>query len=80
MKAVLRYGKKQFTLDENKRDTYEDSLSSGHEPSVFTTFEGELKQLMVVCVIQVLFILCFNYYLFFQTDIFKESCCYTTML
>lgn len=49
MKAVLRYGKKQFTLDENKRDTYKDSLSSGQEPSVFTTFEGELKQLMVVC-------------------------------
>ncbi|KAJ0086115.1 hypothetical protein Patl1_09383 [Pistacia atlantica] len=48
VKAVLKYGKKQSTLDENKRDTYEDSLSSGHGPSVFTTFEGELKQLMVV--------------------------------
>lgn len=49
MKAVLKYGKKQFTVDENRRDAYKDSMASGHEPSVLTTFEGELKQLMVVC-------------------------------
>lgn len=49
MKAVLKYGKKQFTVDVNRRDTYHDSMASRHEPSVLTTFEGELKQLTVVC-------------------------------
>lgn len=48
VKAVLKYGKKQFTVDENRRDTYNDSMASRHEPSVLTTFEGELKQLTVV--------------------------------
>lgn len=47
MKAVIKYGKKPFVLDENKRDTYKHSLDS-HEPSVLMTFEGELKQLMAV--------------------------------
>ncbi|KAH9693887.1 Bromo domain-containing protein [Citrus sinensis] len=48
VKAVLKYGKKQFTVDVNRRDTYHDSMASRHEPSVLTTFEGELKQLTVV--------------------------------
>ncbi|KAH7567011.1 hypothetical protein JRO89_XS07G0006600 [Xanthoceras sorbifolium] len=48
VKAVMKYGKKHFPVDENKRDTYMDSLASDHEPCVLTTFEGELKQLMVV--------------------------------
>ncbi|CAK7346021.1 unnamed protein product [Dovyalis caffra] len=47
VKAVMKYGKKPFVIDENKRDTYKHPLGS-HEPSVLTTFEGELKQLMVV--------------------------------
>ncbi|KAG5246602.1 bromodomain-containing protein [Salix suchowensis] len=47
VKAVIKYGKKPFVLDENKRDTYKHSLDS-HEPSVLMTFEGELKQLMAV--------------------------------
>ena len=49
MKSVLKYGKKQFAVDENRRDTYQHSLDSGHGPSVLTTLEGELKQLMAVC-------------------------------
>ncbi|KAK2660900.1 hypothetical protein Ddye_007433 [Dipteronia dyeriana] len=48
VKAVMKYGKKHFPVDEHKRDTYMNSLASDHEPSVFTTFEGELKQLTVV--------------------------------
>ncbi|KAK3232007.1 hypothetical protein Dsin_003888 [Dipteronia sinensis] len=48
VKAVMKYGKKHFPVDEHKRDTYMDSLASDHEPSVFKTFEGELKQLTVV--------------------------------
>ena len=47
MKAVIKYGKKPFVLDENKRDTYRHPLDS-HEPSVLMTFDGELKQLMAV--------------------------------
>jgi hypothetical protein len=49
LKSVLKYGKKQFAIDENRRDTYEHSMDSGHGPSVLATFEGELKQLMAVC-------------------------------
>ncbi|KAJ4827494.1 hypothetical protein Tsubulata_027972 [Turnera subulata] len=48
VKAVLRYGKKPFAIDENRRDTYRPPSASINEPSVLTTFEGELKQLMVV--------------------------------
>uniref|UniRef100_A0A6M2EJR9 Bromo domain-containing protein n=1 Tax=Populus davidiana TaxID=266767 RepID=A0A6M2EJR9_9ROSI len=47
VKAVIKYGKKPFVLDENKRDTYKHPLDS-HEPSVLMTFDGELKQLMAV--------------------------------
>ncbi|KAG6785567.1 hypothetical protein POTOM_007131 [Populus tomentosa] len=47
VKAVMKYGKKPFVLDENKRDTYKHPLGS-HEPSILSTFEGELKQLVVV--------------------------------
>ncbi|KAF3973805.1 hypothetical protein ACB098_01G077700 [Castanea mollissima] len=48
LKSVLKYGKKQFVVDENRRDTYQHSLDSGHGPSVLGTLEGELKQLMAV--------------------------------
>ncbi|KAJ6414320.1 hypothetical protein OIU84_007023 [Salix udensis] len=47
VKAVMKYGKKPFVLDENKRDTYKHPLGS-HEPSILSTFEGEIKQLVVV--------------------------------
>lgn len=60
MKAVLKYGKKPFALDENRRDTYRHPLASMHEPSVTTAFGGELKQLMVVCKKKFL-IICFGF-------------------
>lgn len=49
LKGVVKYGKKQFAIDENKRDTYKDFLDSGHGPSVMATLEGDWKQLMAVC-------------------------------
>ncbi|KAG2698131.1 hypothetical protein I3760_07G135800 [Carya illinoinensis] len=48
LKGVVKYGKKQFAIDENKRDTYKDFLDSGHGPSVMATLEGDWKQLMAV--------------------------------
>ncbi|GAV88749.1 Bromodomain domain-containing protein [Cephalotus follicularis] len=46
----LRNGKKQSVPDENRRNTYRQSLQSsrGREPSVLATFDGERKQLMAV--------------------------------
>ncbi|KAL5713807.1 hypothetical protein ACHQM5_015852 [Ranunculus cassubicifolius] len=46
----MKYGKKNYVLDENRRTTYNlsHSLNSGHTPSVLATFEGEKKQLMAV--------------------------------
>ncbi|KAF8405547.1 hypothetical protein HHK36_010454 [Tetracentron sinense] len=46
----MKNGKKQFVLDENRRNTYRQSHPSagGHEPSVFNTFDGEKKHLMAV--------------------------------
>ncbi|XP_038705116.1 uncharacterized protein LOC120000988 isoform X2 [Tripterygium wilfordii] len=46
VRAVMKYGKKHFAVDENKRDTYKQPVAS--EPSVWTTFEGELDQLVPV--------------------------------
>ncbi|KAF5455640.1 hypothetical protein F2P56_025192 [Juglans regia] len=48
LKSVVKYGKKQFAIDENRRDTYKDFLDSGHGPSVMATLEGNWKQLMAV--------------------------------
>ncbi|KAL6982600.1 hypothetical protein U1Q18_015988 [Sarracenia purpurea var. burkii] len=50
LKAEAKNGKKQFSLDENRRATYKQfrRLAFGHEPSVLTTFNGDLKQLMGV--------------------------------
>ena len=47
----MKHGKKQFVLDENRRNTYKQFYSSagGREPSVLTTFEGERKLLLPVC-------------------------------
>ncbi|XP_043713746.1 uncharacterized protein LOC122662232 isoform X2 [Telopea speciosissima] len=46
----VKYGKKQFVLDENRRNTYKQfhPLAVGCKPSVFTAFDGEPKQLMTV--------------------------------
>lgn len=43
--AVMKYGKRQYAVDENKRDTYRYSV---HTSSIFNTLEGETKQLMTV--------------------------------
>ncbi|XP_062028553.1 uncharacterized protein LOC133744464 isoform X1 [Rosa rugosa] len=48
LRSVLRYGKKQFPVDENRRETYRQSLASEHEPSELTGLEGEWNQLMAV--------------------------------
>ncbi|KAJ8625656.1 hypothetical protein MRB53_034186 [Persea americana] len=50
LKGMSRFGKKPFVFDENRRNTYKLSQqsSSGSEPSVLTTFDGEKKQLMAV--------------------------------
>jgi hypothetical protein len=50
LKSVLKNGKNQFAIDENRRDTYKHSLDSGHGLSILTNLEGELKQLMAVCI------------------------------
>ncbi|KAK9270325.1 hypothetical protein L1049_025903 [Liquidambar formosana] len=44
----MKYGKKQVSLDENRRETYRHFLASGGEASVLTTLDGEKKQLMAV--------------------------------
>ncbi|XP_025013679.2 uncharacterized protein LOC8273622 isoform X3 [Ricinus communis] len=49
LKAVLKYGKKPYAVDENRRDTYKQPLASTPEPSSLNFFEGELKQLVAVC-------------------------------
>ncbi|KAK7351811.1 hypothetical protein VNO77_11522 [Canavalia gladiata] len=48
VKAVLRYGKKQFMVDETRRDTYKNPVALANEPPVLTTVEDEFKQLLAV--------------------------------
>ncbi|XWS14369.1 hypothetical protein CRYUN_Cryun35bG0003300 [Craigia yunnanensis] len=48
VKAVMKYGMKHFAVDENRRDTYNHSLTSGHEQPIFSTLDEELKQLIPV--------------------------------
>ncbi|KAE8717084.1 transport and Golgi organization 2-like protein [Hibiscus syriacus] len=48
VKAVMKYGMKHFAVDENRRDSYNHSLTSGHEQHIFSTLDGELKQLVPV--------------------------------
>jgi len=48
LKAVLRYGKKQYTVDETRRDTYRNPVAVGNEPPVLTAFEDNSKQLLAV--------------------------------
>lgn len=49
---MIKYGKKHFEVDEYKRDTYRFSLASGYGASTLATLEGELKQLVEVCIWQ----------------------------
>ncbi|KAF6137652.1 hypothetical protein GIB67_020368 [Kingdonia uniflora] len=46
----MKAGKKQFVMDENRRNTYNPSHQSanGREPSILTTFDEEKRQLMPV--------------------------------
>ncbi|TYI82018.1 hypothetical protein E1A91_D05G193400v1 [Gossypium mustelinum] len=48
VRAVMKYGMKHFAVDENRRDTYNHSSTSGHEQRTFSTLDGELKQLILV--------------------------------
>ncbi|KAJ4916272.1 DNA-binding bromodomain-containing protein [Raphanus sativus] len=48
VKAVNKYGMKHFNVDDNRRDTYNHLPTSTQEPSVLTTLEDELKQLIPV--------------------------------
>ncbi|XP_010477316.1 PREDICTED: bromodomain-containing protein 9-like [Camelina sativa] len=48
VKAVNKYGMKHFNVDDNRRDTYNHLSTSSQEPSVLTTLEDELKQLIPV--------------------------------
>lgn len=54
LKGVLKSGKNDnMAVDENRRDTYNHSLSCGDWPSVFGNFDGDLKQLITVCCVLV---------------------------
>ncbi|GKU98166.1 hypothetical protein SLEP1_g11200 [Rubroshorea leprosula] len=48
VRAVMKYGMKHFPVDENKRDTYNNSLNSGDEQFLFGTLDGRFKQLIPV--------------------------------
>ncbi|KAG6402408.1 hypothetical protein SASPL_134601 [Salvia splendens] len=50
LRADMKYGKKQFTIDENRRDTYREfhPLSPANNPSAFANSGGDMKQLMMV--------------------------------
>ncbi|KAJ9189432.1 hypothetical protein P3X46_000727 [Hevea brasiliensis] len=44
----MKHRKRQFVLDENRRNTYSQLSAGGREPSVLATFDAERKQLMAV--------------------------------
>ncbi|WCJ40014.1 DNA-binding bromodomain-containing protein [Euphorbia peplus] len=46
--SSFKNGKKQFVIDENRRNTYMQFSDSGREPSVLATFDAERKQLVAV--------------------------------
>ncbi|XVF63526.1 hypothetical protein PTKIN_Ptkin09bG0093800 [Pterospermum kingtungense] len=48
VRAVNKYGRKHFAVDENRRDTYSNLLTSGHEQPIFSNLHGELKRLIPV--------------------------------
>lgn len=53
LRGTSKTGRKQFVFDENRRNTYLQSQPSanGRESTVLTTFDGERKQLMPVCIL-----------------------------
>lgn len=55
----MKHGKKHFVVDESRRNTYKQAhISSGpREPSVMTTFDGQRRQLMAVCIILLFFMI-----------------------
>lgn len=55
LKAEAKHGKKQTIVDENRRATYRDFHPSafGHNQSALTTLNGNMKQLMPVCIFAV---------------------------
>ncbi|KAI9113206.1 hypothetical protein K1719_015731 [Acacia pycnantha] len=48
LKAVVKYGKKQFMVDETRRDTYKHPVATENESPVLATIEEEFKQLIAV--------------------------------
>ncbi|XP_073145005.1 uncharacterized protein [Henckelia pumila] len=50
LRADMKYGKKHFTVDENRRDTYGQfhPLSYGSEPNVLSSSIGDVKRLVPV--------------------------------
>ncbi|KAL4332260.1 hypothetical protein GQ457_07G027670 [Hibiscus cannabinus] len=48
VKAVMKYGMKHFAVDENRRDSYNHSSTSGREQRIFSTLDAEVKQLVPV--------------------------------
>ncbi|XP_057794687.1 uncharacterized protein LOC131010982 [Salvia miltiorrhiza] len=50
LRADMKYGKKQFTVDENRRDTYRqfNPLSPTNNSSAFTNSMGDTKRLVMV--------------------------------
>lgn len=50
-KGLSKWGRKHFVLDDNRRATYNISNQPVvRSESIFTTFEGEIKQLVAVCI------------------------------
>ncbi|KAJ8538191.1 hypothetical protein K7X08_014731 [Anisodus acutangulus] len=50
LRADMKYGKKHFSIDENRRDTYQQfhPSASCSEPSLLWNTEGDMKRLMAV--------------------------------
>ncbi|KAF3446905.1 hypothetical protein FNV43_RR12085 [Rhamnella rubrinervis] len=48
LRSVQKYGKKQFAVDENRRDTYRQSFGCGDGQMILDALEGEWKELMPV--------------------------------
>lgn len=51
LRADMKYGKKQFVVDENRRDTYRQfhPLSPPNDSSSFANSKGDMKRLVTVC-------------------------------
>ncbi|XP_016506279.2 uncharacterized protein LOC107824075 [Nicotiana tabacum] len=50
LRADMKYGKKHFSIDENRRDTYQQFHPSAtcSEPSLLSNIDGDMKRLMAV--------------------------------